>query len=153
MANLTTRLRELRREQDMTQEALGAAIGIGKSTYQNYEQGISGAPLHRLLDLSEYLDVSLDYLSGHSDERIRVSGRLNVVALEPFSQRLRKIRKEHKMTQKAVAEQIGIIGRTYIKYEHGEIVPPIDKLIKLSDLFDITMDELAGRTDLDKRKI
>lgn len=39
MANLTTRLRELRREQDMTQEVLATAIGIGKSTYQNYEQG------------------------------------------------------------------------------------------------------------------
>ena len=48
MATFTTRLKELRSEEKMTQEALGAVIGIGKSTYQNYEQGISGAPLHNL---------------------------------------------------------------------------------------------------------
>ncbi len=153
MTNFTTRLRELRLELGITQEALGAAIGIGKSTYQNYEQGISGAPLHRLLQLSDYLDVSLDYLSGHSDARIPVSGRLNVVEREPFSQRLRKIRKSHSMTQKSVAEQIGIISRTYIKYEHGEITPPLDKLLKLADLFEVTVDELVGRTDLKKPKI
>lgn len=153
MANLMARLRELRIEQGMTQESLGEVVGVGKSTYQNYEQGLSAAPLPRLLQLSDYLDVSLDYLSGHSDERIRVSGRLNVVALEPFPQRLRKLRKEHKLTQKRAAEQIGIIGRTYIKYEHGEIIPPLDKLLKLADLFGVSMDELAGRTDIEKRKI
>ncbi len=148
MATFTTRLKELRSEEKMTQEALGAVIGIGKSTYQNYEQGISGAPLHNLLQLSDYLDVSLDYLSGNSDKRIPVHGRYDIIQRDPFSKRLRQLRKAHKMTQKAVAKQLGIIVRTYIKYEHDEITPPLDRLLQLAHLFDVPLDILVGRTDV-----
>lgn len=142
MATFMTRLKSLRAERGITQETVSAVLGIGKSTYQNYEQGLSGAPLRRLLQLSAYFDVSLDYLCGYSDERTRAAESVsNPISL---AERLRTLRKERNRTQIAVAQQVGIIVRTYVKYEHGEIVPPLDKLFRLADVFEVTLDELAG---------
>ena len=48
------------------------------------------------------------------------------------------------MSQQAVAEKLGITRRTYIKYEHGEIKPPFEKLLDLHSLFDVSIDYLMG---------
>lgn len=144
MATFMTRLKTLRKERGITQDAVSTVLDIGKSTYQNYEQGLSGAPLHRLLQLSAYFDVSLDFLCGYSDERTRAGKQVSEPI--PLAQQLRTLRKERKWSQIAVAQKVGIMIRTYVKYEHAEIVPPLDKLFRLADVFEVTLDELAGCT-------
>lgn len=61
-----------------------------------------------------------------------------------FNQRLKMYRNSHNMTQKFVAEAIGISLRGYQQYEQGKFEPNIEKLIKLADIFGITIDELVG---------
>ena len=53
-------------------------------------------------------------------------------------------RNQQKMTQKAVAEAVGISLRGYQQYEQGKFEPNIEKLIKLADFFCISIDELVG---------
>lgn len=59
-----------------------------------------------------------------------------------FNERLKEQRNNHKLTQKYVAEQIGVTLRAYQQYEQGKYEPNIEKLIKLADLFGITVDFL-----------
>lgn len=59
-----------------------------------------------------------------------------------FNERLKEQRNKHKLTQKYVAEQIGVTLRAYQQYEQGKYEPNIEKLIKLADLFGITVDSL-----------
>ena len=54
-------------------------------------------------------------------------------------------RKQESMTQEAVANYLNLERSTIAKYESGENEPPIQILIKLADLFDISIDELVGR--------
>lgn len=61
-----------------------------------------------------------------------------------FSERLKMYRTQHNLTQKTVAEAIGISLRGYQQYEQGKFQPNIEKLIKLADLYHITIDELVG---------
>lgn len=61
-----------------------------------------------------------------------------------FSNRLKTYRNSHHMTQKSVAEAIGVSLRGYQQYEQGKFEPNIEKLIKLADLFGITVDDLIG---------
>lgn len=56
-----------------------------------------------------------------------------------------KMREEHELTQVNVAAHLNVLQTTYSKYERGAITPPIDILIKLSDLYGVTIDYLVGR--------
>ena len=64
-----------------------------------------------------------------------------------FSERLRMIRKEKGMTQIEVAAKIHISERHYQAYEAGKHEPTLSVLLRLADLFDVSLDYLAGRSD------
>lgn len=52
------------------------------------------------------------------------------------------LRKRLNLTQQNVAENLGIKRPTYAKYETN-IMPPLDILSKLADMFDITLEQLT----------
>ena len=67
--------------------------------------------------------------------------------MEIFAQRLKELRKEHKKTQKEVAQYLEVGLRAYQFYESATNYPNIPGLIKLADFFDVTTDYLLGRSD------
>ena len=60
-------------------------------------------------------------------------------------ERLKELRKELKKTQKDVAAFLNITQSCYQNYEAGDTEPSIDNLIKLADLFSVSLDYLCGR--------
>ena len=62
-----------------------------------------------------------------------------------FSEHLKSIRKSKKLTQKQVADGIGVVERAYQRYERNERKPSFEKLIALADFFDVSLDYLVGR--------
>lgn len=69
MSNLSTRIKNLRLESDLTQEQFGKIFGIVKSTVSLYENGKSTPDDETKKKIAEYFNVSLDYLMGFSDIR------------------------------------------------------------------------------------
>ena len=65
--------------------------------------------------------------------------------MSSFRNNLIELRKLNKLTQRDVAQHLNISQPSYIRYENGKSEPTIDNLIKLADLFDVTLDELCGR--------
>lgn len=63
-----------------------------------------------------------------------------------YYQRLRDLKEDNDLTQKQVAELIGVSMNHYGKYERGEIDIPLEKAIILADHYHVTLDYLAGRT-------
>lgn len=57
-----------------------------------------------------------------------------------FNERLKNIRKRANITQKSIAEYLGITLRTYQRYEEGTIEPPLSKIVSISKYFDIPTD-------------
>ena len=66
---LAVRLRELRREKDMTQNDLARAIMVPRVTYTHYELGKRTPDLDTIIQLARYFDVTVDYLLGVSEVR------------------------------------------------------------------------------------
>lgn len=64
-----------------------------------------------------------------------------------FNERLRELRKQSPLMQKDIAAKIGVSVRTFQQYELGKIQPNIEKLIILSQIFDVTVDFLICRND------
>lgn len=62
-----------------------------------------------------------------------------------FSEQLICLRKQKGLSQEQLGEEIGVTRQTVSKWELGETTPDMDKLISLSRLFDITIDELVGK--------
>ena len=60
--------------------------------------------------------------------------------------RLRDLREDHDMTQKAVGEAINVPQRTYA-YESGQRMIPPRVLCALADLYGVSVDYLLERTD------
>ena len=61
------RIRDLREDHDLTQEALCKKLYMHKTTYTNYEQGKHSVPLDFAVLLANFYDVSLDYLAGRTN--------------------------------------------------------------------------------------
>lgn len=59
---------------------------------------------------------------------------------------LKTIRIKKHLTQADVASYLGIARNTYTQYEQGLHKIPPEILCKLADLFNVTVDELLGRT-------
>lgn len=61
------RLKELRKEKGVTQQAVAVAIGVTISAYSNYEQGIREPSIQTIINLCKYFGVTSDYLLGLED--------------------------------------------------------------------------------------
>lgn len=61
--------------------------------------------------------------------------------------RLRERRKEKGLTQCQVAIYCDITEKAYQNYELMAREPKLEILIKIADLFDVSLDYLVGRTD------
>ena len=61
--------------------------------------------------------------------------------------RIRDLREDRDLTQKQIAEVLGMSQTGYSKYETGENDIPTAILIKLADFYGTTTDYLLGRTD------
>ena len=64
-----------------------------------------------------------------------------------FKDRLNGCRLESGMSQTDVARVLNITRQAYNHYETGQRQPPQDVLIKLADLFNVSVDSILGRTD------
>lgn len=64
-----------------------------------------------------------------------------------FHQRLRRLRTARKVTQTRVAEMLSVSPRVYTRWENGDAVPLFATVVKIADILDVSLDELAGRTE------
>ena len=62
-----------------------------------------------------------------------------------FHENLLRLRTEKKLTQKAIAKEVGISWRAYQNYERGTQEPTLSVLVALADFYDISLDELVCR--------
>ena len=66
-------------------------------------------------------------------------------------QRLRDLREDRDLLQRQVAERLRCSQRVYSNYERGEREIPTDILIRLSEIYDVSVDYLLGLTNNTRR--
>ena len=59
-----------------------------------------------------------------------------------FAEKLKSIRKQVGMSQELLAEKIGVSRQAVTKWETGAGIPDIENIIAISNLFNISIDEL-----------
>lgn len=64
-----------------------------------------------------------------------------------FSEKLKKLRISHALSQQDIAELLDVGQDAISLYERGKRIPPAKNLLKLADYFDVSVDYLLGRED------
>lgn len=67
----------------------------------------------------------------------------------PFSQKLRKLRRQKDISQGELAKALGVPLPTYSNWEQGRAIPTIHMVPKIAAYYHITIDELLGVTPQD----
>ena len=58
------KLRGLREDNDLTQTQVANVLGTSQTMYARYERGANELPIHHLIKLCEFYNVSADYILG-----------------------------------------------------------------------------------------
>lgn len=70
-----------------------------------------------------------------------------------FNNRLYELRKQKGLSQEELANRLNVSRQTVSKWEVGDSAPDMEKLIAISDLFEISLDELVmGKEVADKNE-
>lgn len=71
-----------------------------------------------------------------------------------FNNRLYQLRKQKGLSQEELANRLNVSRQTVSKWEVGDSTPDMEKLIAMSDLFDVSLDRLVmGKEDEEKPPI
>lgn len=62
-----------------------------------------------------------------------------------LDKKLIELRKKAGLSQEELANELGVTRQTISKWECGEATPELEKITKLADFYNVTVDELLGR--------
>lgn len=130
--HLAQNIKYLREQKGITQNEMANVFGISQSATGNWETGERKPNIEMIVRLADYFGVTLDDLV--------------LKDLKPpiplYVSNIRYLRKKHEMTQGDIARFLDVSKANYCKYENGSVDVGIEKLLKLSDFFGVTLDEL-----------
>lgn len=59
---------------------------------------------------------------------------------------LRRLRNDHNYTQMLIGRKLNISRQAYSNYETGKRIPDIDMLIRIADIYHVTLEQLVSQT-------
>ena len=64
MQTFIEKLRGIREDNDLTQAQVAEILGTSQTMYARYERGANEMPIHHLITLCNFYNISADYLLG-----------------------------------------------------------------------------------------
>lgn len=143
---ILVKIKDLREEYDLTQLKMSEIMNVSKSNYARWETNESIIPLKHLINLCNYFNVSMDYITGLSKEKnyIIINKKLNK---ELIGKRLKEFRENNNLTQEELAKQINTSHSTISAYESGKTMLLTAFAYDICKKYNISLDYLCGRTD------
>ena len=125
MAKISDRIKQLRKKKGVSQSQLAKAIGVKNNTVSTWERGTRKPDFDALQLLSNYFEVSFEYLLGNSDKkdaRIKTSPKeLDSYALSAIADEIKEstelLSRLSDKSRKIVEELIATIYRAESRNE------------------------------------
>lgn len=73
------RIRELREDNDLTQQEIAKMLNLHLTTYQRWESGEREIPTHIIIELSKIYNVTTDYILECERENVQKSEQLHTI--------------------------------------------------------------------------
>ena len=138
------RLFLLREEFDLTQEKMGEIVNTKKWSITKWENGKEIIPLPKLNIYSNYFNVSMDYLLKLSDKKKSNFYCLNLNP-EVIGKNIKKVRKDNKLSQRTLANELGTTQSVIWGYEKGKFLILTAFAYQICLKYKVSMDWLCGK--------
>ena len=118
MATTAERIKQLRKKKGISQSELAALIGVKNNTVSTWERGTRKPDFEALDLLSDYFEVSFEYILGNSDkEEARVKPtqkELDTLALSSIADEIKEITEKYsRLSDKSQKMIDALINATY----------------------------------------
>ena len=132
-------LRSLRESRGLSQEKLAELTGISKARIYTYETKTREPDIEGLIVLSDFFDVTIDYLVGR-DEAFYSQKSAGLLGLDRLGERLQDFRLQRGLNKKELAAKVGI-SDTYLGFiESGIKIPKLETCLKLLNALEVSAD-------------
>ncbi|MDD3895453.1 MAG: helix-turn-helix transcriptional regulator, partial [Bacilli bacterium] len=135
-----------REDLDLTQKEISEILGIKRGIYTAMENGIVSFPLPIIEKLSDYYNLSIDYLTGITNNKRYMINPLSA-NFDDLGKQIRKIRRYNRLSQENLAEDLKIKQSSYAAYENGKTQIKLDKLYILAVKYNFSIDGVLGKFD------
>ena len=140
------RLKEIRKERKLNQNDIAEILDVNRATIAKWELGTKVIPLERLNTLSNYLDLSMDYILGISDKS-KEFNKIDEINLRMVGKKIKYLRSENNLIQSKLASILDIANSTMWSYENGDSLILTIHAYKLCKLYNLSLDYLCGKND------
>lgn len=128
------RIKQAREKKGLTQDDLADKLKLTRTSVSNYESGRALPPSDVLRALACILDVSTDYLLGIGEEN-KFEDEDENYAHEDIGHAIKEERLRNGLTQKELAEMVGVSQSEISKFERGLAPIPLKIAEKIADAF------------------
>lgn len=142
---ISERLKEVRTYDLYTQKYIGKLLNINRATYACYESNKRIIPLKHLNTLSNFYNLSIDYLLGLTNNKVTFN-KINL-DIEISSRRFKQIRNEFCLSTREMAKILNVDNSTISDYENQNYFLSTHACYDLARKYDISVDWLLGKSD------
>ena len=139
-----TRLLELREYNFLLQKDIAQILNIDRSTYSTWETNLKIIPLKHLNSLSNYYNISMDYILGLTNKKIKYK-KLNELDKKIIGNNIKKLRSNNNLTLRDLARILNTTSSTISAYETGKTLLLTAFAIEIAKKYHLSIDELCGK--------
>lgn len=139
------RLKERRSYEGYTQQNVADILQVQRATYAGWETGKDIMPLRQLYKIANNYQISLDYLTGLSDNDTKMKSKSKTIDVTKVAENLKNFRKKKHLTQEQVAKALQTTQSNIHKYETGKCLITTMYALEFAKQFSYSLDELLGR--------
>ena len=136
------RLTDFLFETNLTPPKFSKIMGCGRATINRYTMGNKMPTVEMLVQMADFFQCSIDYLIGIDDENFKQT----FYPCAQFKDRLPELLTHFSFSRYKLQKLSGISESTLYYWSIGKTKPTIDKLIKIAEIFDCSIDFILGRT-------
>lgn len=138
------KIREIRKEKNLKQKDIATILNVERSTYAGWETGKDTIPLRKLVELSNYYKISIDYITGLSNKN-KYCNDINFIDPIIVGENLKKLRKEKGLKQRNIFEMLNISSSSYSVYENGKILIQTSFIYEIAKNYNSSIDFLIKK--------
>jgi len=138
------RLKDIREDNDISQEEMAKILGVNRSTYSMWELEMNVIPLRVLCNFADYFNVSVDYVLGLSNNK-NSKNIIKGLDLKVLGANLRNLRNQNKVSQEYIGNILGLTQACIARYEKGLGGMSVISMYRLSKEFKVSISELCGK--------
>ena len=140
------KLEELKDERELKSKDVAEYLKVNESTYSEWEHNKIPIPTRRLVQLSNFYKVNIDYILKLSNIRkdIKVNNDLDLALI---GKRIKEIRTDLNLSLRGLGEKLNCSFSSLGSYERAENLINCEILINLSLVSKCSIDWILGRTD------